>query len=122
MLVVAFVLTLLRPSVEIDNRDGGRRVFVAVGVVPCDSALGGLLLPVLPVDGGSEEYETGRKADGADGLELCLRSRSLSRESRDGVGEGESSIISTHPEVSAVGVLLIPDSKLGPLIFVARSS
>ena len=105
MLVVALVLTLLRPSVEMDNLDGGRLVVVLTGIILCDSALGGLLPPPLPADGDSEAYETGRKDDGAEGLELCFRSLSLSR---GGEGDGESSIMSTHPDVSAAGVRLIP--------------
>lgn len=43
----------------------------------------------------------GRKVVGAEGLETRLRSFSVSL-----IGDGESSIISTHPEVSAAGVRL----------------
>lgn len=105
-----------------DNLDGGRRVVVLTGIILCDSALGGLLPPPLPADGDSEAYETGRKDDGAEGLELCFRSLSLSR---GGEGDGESSIMSTHPDVSAAGVRLIPatTSKLGRRdLVVVRSS
>ena len=78
VLVVALVLTLLRPSVDTERRDCGRRI--PVGMTLCDNALGALLL-LLPADGDSVELEDiERKAVGAElgGLDVRLRSLSLS--------------------------------------------
>lgn len=111
VLVVA-VLTLLRPS---DTLDCGRRI--PSGIVLWDSALGALGMPVG--DGESWGVEgRGRKAEGAEGLEVRLRSLSLSF-----AGEGESSIMRTHPEESPPDPRLRSpsESKLGRRGFVCSS-
>ena len=106
VLVVAVVLTLLRPSVDTESRDCGRRM--PVGIMLCESALPARLL--LMDEGESNELvDIGRKAVGAPdgGLDVRLRSLSLSFE-----GEGESSMMSTQPDVSAFpGVRLFSASK-----------
>lgn len=104
VLVVALVLVLLRPSVETESLDCGRRM--PVGSTLCDRALVALLL--LPAEEGEsiEDDDTGRNAVGAEawGLEVRRRSFSLSLP-----GDGESSMIRTHPEVSApAGVVALP--------------
>lgn len=96
VLVVAFVLMLLRPSVDTESRDCGRRI--PVGMAVCDKTLGDLLLP----DGGEsiETEDIGRNAVGAEGgLDVRRRSLFLSL-----TGDGESSMISTHPDDSPPGV------------------
>lgn len=96
VLVVAFVPMLLRPSVDTESRDCGRRMPVDMAV--CDKALGALLLP----DGGesTDIEDMGRNAVGAEGgLDVRRRSLSLSL-----AGDGESSMISTHPDESPPGV------------------
>ncbi len=95
VLVVAFVLMLLRPSVDTESRDCGRRM---PGMAVCDKTLGAL----LPPDGGesTDIEDIGRNAVGADGgLDVRRRSLSLSL-----AGDGESSMISTHPDESPPGV------------------
>ena len=103
VLVVALVPILLRPSVETESLDCGRRM--PVGITLCDRALGALLL--LPVEEGEsiEEEDMGRNAVGAEGgLDVRRRSFSLSL-----IGDGESSMIRTHPDVSAPpGVVALP--------------
>ena len=93
VLVVAFVLVLLRPSVDTDSRDCGRRM--PVGMTLWDNALGALLLPSPE---SMELEDMGRNAVGAaeGGLEVRRRSLSLSF-----TGDGESSMIRTQPDVSA---------------------
>ena len=62
VLVVAVVLTLLRPSVDTESRDCGRRM--PVGIMLCESALPARLL--LMDEGESNELvDIGRKAVGA---------------------------------------------------------
>ncbi len=87
VLVVAVVLTLLRPSVDTESRDCGRRTAL------WESALPARLL--LMDDGDSSDV---RNADGTpvDVPDTRLRSLSLSFE-----GDGESSMMSTQPDVSA---------------------
>lgn len=99
VLVVATVLILLLPSVDTDNLDIGRRL---VGAPGCDMALGAR----LPLEGdGDADVEAAdirpRYAEGAIGLDVRRRSFSLSL-----TGDGESSMISTHPDESLAGVLL----------------
>jgi len=100
VLVVALVLTLLRPSVEMERRDCGRRIPDAM--VLCARALGAR---GIDDDGESEGDGMERKEEGPGGLDNRRRSFSLSLD-----GEGESSMISTHPEVSAAGVRLCSSS------------
>jgi hypothetical protein len=88
-LVVAVVLRLAP-----ERRDCGRRIPAFV-----------LLNKELPLSlcdvGDTADVEAPRrKAVGAEGLEVRLRSLSASF-----TGDGESSIMSTHPDVSAAGVL-----------------
>lgn len=90
VLVVAFVLTLLRPS---DVRDCGRRI--PVGIWLCDSALGGRL---SAGEFGVAELR-GRKEEGAVGPDRLRYAFSLSLS-----GDGVSSIIKTQPEVLPTGV------------------
>jgi hypothetical protein len=109
-LVVAVVLRLAP-----ERRDCGRRIPVFV-----------LLNKELPLSlcnvGDTADVEAPRrKAVGADGLEVRLRSLSESF-----TGDGESSMIRTHPDVSAAGVLAAFVSmsalRLARLGFTLRSS
>lgn len=102
MLVVATVLMLLLPSVETDSLDNGLRL---PDIPPWDSALGARL--TFEGDGDDTEGEIRpRYAEGAEGLEVRRFSFSLSF-----TGDGESSMISTHPEVSLAGVRLFSPSE-----------
>ena len=119
VLVVAFVLVLLRPSVDTESRDCGRRI--PVGMTLCDKALGALL-PFVEGGEPADTDEAGRKDVGADvGLEVRLRSLSLSL-----TGDGESSMMSTHPDESPPGVRRASASKstlcLRGFDFAARRS
>ena len=105
VLVVAFVLVLLRPSVEVDSLDCGRRI--PVGMTLCDKALDARLLLAFEVGDSTETEDMGLKEVGADGgLEVRRRSFSLSL-----TGEGESSMMSTQPDESPPGVRLASVSK-----------
>lgn len=106
VLVVAFVLVLLRPSVDTDSLDCGRRM---VGMILCDKALDALLLLILDEGESMELEDTGRNAVGAavGGLEVRRLSLSISF-----AGDGESSMIKTQPDVSPPpGVRLLSASK-----------
>ncbi len=97
VLVVAIVLMLLLPSVDTESLDSGLRL---VGTPLCERALGAR----LPLDGEGEAAAgdaTRRNAEGAVGLEVRRRSLSLSF-----TGDGESSMMSTHPDESLAGVRL----------------
>lgn len=91
VLDVAFVLTLLRPSVDTDRRDVGRRIPDCIPL--CDIALGALGMP--DGDDSCGGVAGSLNDDGAVGLDVRLLSLSLSLR-----GEGESSMISTHPDAS----------------------
>lgn len=98
VLVVAIVLTLLRPSsVDIESRDCGRRAFGAMVLL-----FNGLLVTVGKLE--AEVDTVGRNADGAV-IETRRFSFSLSF-----IGEGESSTINTHPDESLAGVLRVSNS------------
>lgn len=114
VLVVALVLMLLLPSVEVDKRDCGLLLFKGAAV--CDNALGARL-GILEGDG-EGCIVSGRKAEGALGLEVRRLSLSLSF-----TGDGVSSMISTQPDVSPAGVLRFSFSRstFGFLIFIVGS-
>lgn len=101
VLVVAIVLMLLLPSVDTESLESGLLFACAV----CESTLGAR----LPFDGEGEAVAgdaaaIALNAEGAAvGLEIRRRSFSLSLSF---AGDGESSIISTHPDVSLAGVRL----------------
>lgn len=102
VLVVAIVLILLLPSVDTESLDNGLRL---LGTPLCERALGAR----LPFDGEGEAVEgfvTPRNAEGAVGLEVRRRSFSLSF-----TGDGESSMMSTQPDVSLAGVRLFSMSE-----------
>lgn len=110
-LVVAIVLRLAPES-----RDCGRRIPVFIVLLNKEPPLS------FEIVGDTAEVEApGRKAACAEGLDTRLRSLSTSL-----TGEGESSIMSTHPEVSAAGVLFtlvsISALRLAGVGFAARSS
>lgn len=89
-LVVDVVLALAA-----DNRDCGRRIPVFIVLLYSD-------VPLSACTGGDEAAVDAprRKEVGAGGLDVLLRSFPTSL-----TGEGESSIMSTQPDVSATGVL-----------------
>ena len=105
VLVVAFVLILLLPS---EVRDWGLRV--VVGICVCDNALGGRLSDPDCVELVMDD--SGRKADGARPPDLRLTSLSFR-----GDGEGESSMINTHPELLPGVMVLSSTSTLCRLVF-----
>lgn len=96
VLAVATVDTLLLPSVDTDRRDCGRRMADCTNC--CDCALGAR---GMEEDVGDSD-PIGRNEDGAGGgLDMRLLSLSLFL-----AGEGESSMMSTHPEESGADPLL----------------
>ena len=98
VLVVAVVLMLLRPSVEVDSLDCGRRS--PEGATLWDKALEARLLLALEVGESIETEDMGRNAVGAEGgLDVRRRSLSLSL-----TGDGVSSMMSTQPDESPFGV------------------
>jgi len=114
--VVAFVLILLLPSVDVDKRDCGR--LLLMGRTLCDNTLGARLPGMLVGEGDADVIDSGRNDDGALGLDVRRISFSLFF-----TGDGESSMIRTHPEVSPAGVLRFSfsSSALGLRIFIVLS-
>lgn len=114
VLVVPLVLMLLLPSVDTDSLECGRRE----GSTLCERTLVALVVRAVGV-GELEAFDNARNAEGALGLEVLRRSFSACLSL---IGDGESSMIRTHPEVSATGVRLKSESESMLRLLEQRSS